>query len=277
MSYIFLRFPEFRDKALTLSYDDGSIYDRKLIEIMNKYGLKGTFNLNSGFFPEKENGFHLTKSEAVALYKNSGQEVALHGAKHMSLAEVDGALATNDVLSDRKCLEETFGVPVQGMAYANGSYNDHVVEILKNCGVRYARTIESTERFDIPSDWLRLPATCHHNHPDLMGLAKKFLEGPSSYYRSRQPKLFYLWGHSFEFNNNDNWQVIEEFAAYVGGRNDVWYATNGGICDYVEAYDRLRFGANGDFVYNPSAISVYVNYFDKQYIVPAGRTIKLEQ
>ena len=68
MSYIFLRFPEFRDKALTLSYDDGSIYDRKLIEIMNKYGLKGTFNLNSGFFPEKETGFHLTKREAVALY-----------------------------------------------------------------------------------------------------------------------------------------------------------------------------------------------------------------
>ena len=59
----------------------------------------------------------MTKSEAVELYKTSGQEVALHGAKHLSLAEVDSALATNDVLSDTKCLEETFGVPVQGMAY----------------------------------------------------------------------------------------------------------------------------------------------------------------
>lgn len=54
MSYIFLRFPEFKDKTLTLSYDDGAIYDRKLIEIMNKYGLKGTFNLNSGFLPRKK-------------------------------------------------------------------------------------------------------------------------------------------------------------------------------------------------------------------------------
>ena len=275
MSYIFLRFPGFKDKALTLSYDDGTIYDRKLIDIMNKNGLKGTFNLNSGFFAEKEGGFRLTKSEALKLYKKSGHEVSLHGAKHLSLAEVDSALATNDVLSDRKYLEETFGVPVQGMAYANGSYNDRVVQILKNCGVRYARTTETTERFDIPTDWLRLPATCHHNHPDLMGLAKKFLEENSSYYWSKRQKLFYLWGHSYEFNNNDNWQVIEEFAAYVGGRDDVWYATNGEICDYVEAYDRLRFGANGDFVYNPSAISVYLNYYDKQYVVPAGGTIKL--
>lgn len=76
-----------------------------------------------------------------------------------------------------------------------------------------------------------------------------------------------MWGHSYEFFDNDNWQVIENLAAYAGGRDDVWFATTGEICDYVEAYDRLRFGANGDFVYNPSAINVYLNYYDKQYVV----------
>ena len=100
-----------------------------------------------------------------------------------------------------------------------------------------------------------------------MALDIKFLEYTSSLYWAKQPKLFYLWGHSYEFFDNDNWQVIENLAAYAGGRDDVWFATTGEICDYVEAYDRLRFGANGDFVYNPSAINVYLNYYDKQYVV----------
>lgn len=56
MRYTMMRFPGFRRKALTLSYDDGVVNDRRLIEIMNKYGLKGTFNLNSGLFSEDGKG-----------------------------------------------------------------------------------------------------------------------------------------------------------------------------------------------------------------------------
>lgn len=38
-----------KKKAVTFSFDDGVTQDIRLIEIFNKYGLKGTFNLNSGF------------------------------------------------------------------------------------------------------------------------------------------------------------------------------------------------------------------------------------
>ena len=41
-------YPGWKKKALTFSYDDGQIYDRRLVEIFNRYGLKGTFHLNSG-------------------------------------------------------------------------------------------------------------------------------------------------------------------------------------------------------------------------------------
>ena len=37
-------------KALTFSYDDGVTQDKRLIKILNKYGLKCTFNINSGLF-----------------------------------------------------------------------------------------------------------------------------------------------------------------------------------------------------------------------------------
>ncbi len=276
MAYRFLLFPDFKDKALTLSYDDGVIYDKKLIEIMQKHGLKGTFNINSELFAQKTGERRMTKEEAIALYKEAGMEIALHGARHLSLAEVPSAMMVRDVAVDRENLEKLTGDLVQGMAYANGSYNDEVVDVLRKCGVKYCRTTISTEKFLIPTDWLKLPTTCHHKNPKLMELAKAFIEGGhGAYYWSVKNKLFYLWGHSYEFNDDNNWELIEEFAAYMGGRNDVWYATNMEIYNYVQAYNRLEFSCDGTFVYNPSAIDVYLDYMNKRVCVRAGERTEL--
>lgn len=280
MNQAYIRFPNFISKAVTLSYDDGVRQDKRLVKIMQKHGLKGTFNLSSGFLneqylPEATSG-HMSVREASELYLPAGMEVAAHGHKHLSLSKVAAAIATNDVITDRKTLESTFGVIVDGMAYANGAYNDQAVDILRNCGIKYARTTVSTESFALPEDWLRLPATCHHNNPRLMALAKQFVEWTErSYWWANAPQLFYLWGHSYEFDNNDNWHVIEEFADYIGGREDVWYATNGEIFDYLQACDRLRFSVDGTQIFNPSVIDVYLDLFGKKVVVPAGKTVKI--
>lgn len=120
--YAFLRFPEFKRKAVTLSYDDGTKYDEKFIEILNKFGLKATFNINSGLFYPDGDEKRMSASEAVLLYKNSGHEVAVHGAKHLSLAEVPPEVACRDIIEDRIALEKLFGKIIRGMAYANGLY-----------------------------------------------------------------------------------------------------------------------------------------------------------
>ena len=271
--YSFLRFPNFRLRALTLSYDDGVVYDKRLIEIMNKNGLKGTFNINSGFY-----GFarHLSREEAVALYKNSGHEVAVHGVKHLSLAEVDKSVVAWDVLADRRDHEQTYGTTVRGMAYANGSYSDEVVEVLKTCGIVYSRTVISTEKFDIPTDWLRLPATCHHKNPRLMELVDEFLdETPARHYWYERPRLFYLWGHSYEFNDNDNWEIIENFAEKIGNRENVWYATNIEIYDYVKAYESLVFSVDLTRVKNPSAQDVWLCVHGKNVLAKAGEETEI--
>ncbi|MBQ8186427.1 MAG: polysaccharide deacetylase family protein [Clostridia bacterium] len=277
MQYVYLRYPGFRSKALTLSYDDGVKWDRDLIEIMSRYGLKGTFNINSGLFGKNPGERRMTAEEILALYEPSGNEVAVHGVKHLSLTEVNSAIATDDVLTDRKNLEAMLSHPVRGMAYANGRYDDAVVEILRTCGIVYSRTTVSTERFDIPNDWLRLPATCHHNNPRLMELLDTFLaDNQSGYFWSRVPKLFYLWGHSYEFNDNGNWHVIEEFAKAAGNRDDVWYATNMEIYDYVKAYDSLIWSVSGDIVQNPTIHEIWLNYQGKEFTVPAGATVRLK-
>ena len=118
------------------------------------------------------------------------------------------------------------------MAYANGSYNGQVVEILKNCGIKYARITVATSKFDIPTDWLRMPSTCHHTANILDELTDEFLSlKEEGYFWRNSPKLFYLLGHSYEFNDNNNWEIIENFAKKVGNKDDLWYCTNGEVTE----------------------------------------------
>lgn len=257
---LWMRFPNGRAKALTLSYDDGVEQDAHLIDVMQKHGLKGTFNLNSGLFapegtvyPEGTIHRRMSRSQALALYKDSGMEVAVHGVTHPYLEQLSPVECTREVLLDRENLEREFGGIVRGMAYPYGTYNDSVVNCLKACGIAYARTVISSCTFQIPTDWLRLPATCHHKHPRLMELAKEFVEKTPG----GAPWLFYLWGHSYEFEANKNWNVIEKFAEYTGGKEDIWYATNLEIYDYIQAWNRLIFSANGTQVYNPTAYTLW--------------------
>ena len=275
MSSVFMRFPGGKEKALTLSYDDGVEQDAQLIEIMKRYGLKGTFNLNSGCYapegtkyPEGQIHRRMTRKQCIQLYQENGMEVAVHGLTHPFLERLPVNQCTYEVLQDRKNLEEDFGVIIRGMAYPFGTYNDNVVCTLRQCGIVYARTVESTERFDIPEDWLRLPATCHHNNPRLKEIAREFVESD----RNRAPKLFYLWGHSYEFEADNNWNVIEEFAQYIGGRDEIWYATNIEIYDYIHAYHQLITSTDGRQIYNPTVTTLFLEVNGESVSVAPGET-----
>ena len=196
-------------------------------------------------------------------------EIAVHSVTHPYLAMLPINLCTQEIMQDRASLEETFGCIVRGMAYPSNSYNDAVVTTLKQCGIAYARTTLETEQFLIPEDWLRLQPTCHHNNPNLMHLAHSFVQDE----KYEAPALFYLWGHSYEFDDNDNWSVIEEFAEYIGNRNEIWYATNIEIYDYVKAYRQLVFSMNEKIVYNPTDLTVYFQIESRQYCVTPGMNI----
>ena len=272
----YMRFPEGKTKALTLSYDDGVEQDIRLVDIMKKNGLRGTFNLNSGLYtpegyeyPEGTICRRMTKNQCVALFKDSGMEVAVHGLTHPFLEKLPNASCSYEVLQDRINLEKDFGVMVRGMAYPYGTYSEEVIDVLKQCGIVYSRTVMDTESFDIPADWLHLAATCHHNNPRLMELARNFAEANIE----KEPLLYYLWGHSHEFEKDDNWNVIESFSQYLGNREDIWYATNIEIYEYVEAYRRLIFSVDGSKVYNPSGMAMYLQNNSQIICVKPGETI----
>lgn len=272
-----MRFPGGRDRALTFSYDDGIVQDARLVGIFVKNGLKGTFNLNAGLVPAEEmtgGKRRLTMKQIVGLYPAAGMEVAIHGYTHPHLELMPAAQVTAELLHDREAFEAALGVPVCGMAYPYGSFNDTVIDCMKACGIKYSRTTVSTGGFGIPSDWLRLPATCHHNDERLFPLADHFVDaGPRP--ANNDPWLFYVWGHSYEFDDADNWERIETFAARVGGHNHIWYATNMDIYEYVSAWRSLTFTTDGTVVTNRSSIDLWGLADGKPVMIPAGRTTRL--
>lgn len=279
MASVFLRFPGGRAKALTLSYDDGVEQDIRLIEIMKKHGLRGTFNLNSGLYADEGTVYpkgqihrRMTERQVTETYGNSGQEVAVHALTHPFLEQLPVDMLVKEIIKDRENLEAQFGTIVRGMAYPFGTFSDDVVAALKYCGIVYSRTTISTNDFRIPQDWLRLTATCHHNSPELSSLADKFVNDQVT----RAPYLFYLWGHSYEFEANENWKVIEDFADHMGGRDDIWYATNIEIYDYIDAYNRLIFSVDGKRVKNPSGRKIWFEYSEKPIVIEAGATLEIK-
>lgn len=272
MKTIYKCFPGGRFKVLTMSYDDGREGDRKLVEIFNKYGIKGTFHLNSGLIEKYEPlisdayGGRIQRDEMVELYK--GHEVACHTFTHPTIERCPMSQVVMQVIEDRKELEKIFKYPVRGLSYPNGSYNEEIKSMLRHVGIEYSRTVGSSDNFAIPKDFYEWKATCHHNH-NLLKHADEFVGLSKKQYLY----MFYVWGHSFEFGRDNNWELMEEFCQKVGIREDTWYATNIQIVDYMKVCDNLQFSMEGDFVYNPSAQSAWISVDNIIYEIPGGKQV----
>ena len=279
MRYLFLRYPEGKTKAVTLSYDDGPAADRKMLEILNRYGVKCTFNFN-----EKQ---ALTTEETETLLLGRGHEIAVHGAEHRAPGcqfPVDGI---QDVLDGRRALERQFRRVIRGMAYPdsgirhfeNGTSYETVKRCLADLGIVYARTLGGdNDSFRLPEDWFAWTPTAHHNNPVLMDYVRRFTEMDVNgrYCADRWPRLFYLWGHSYEFDRDGSWNLLEDFCRAISGREDTWYATNMEIYEYVTAFRALVRSADGSIVYNPAVTTVWFDRDGELCTVDPGETVYLD-
>lgn len=220
-----------KKKAVTFSFDDGVKQDIRTIEILNKYGLKATFNLNSGLLGlmggEDNWGARHDKvpaSKVKEIYQ--GHEIAVHTLTHPNLTTLDKETIIRQVELDRKALEELCGYEIIGMAYPCGGVNndDRVAEIIrKNTPIRYSRTITSTHNFDLQENLLRFNPTVYYMEKEkTQTLIDEFLAKDTD-----EPQLFYFWGHTYEFDrNNGSWEEFEDICKKLAGRDDIFYGTN---------------------------------------------------
>lgn len=221
-------------KFLTFSFDDGIEDDVRIVEIMNRYGLKGTFNLNSGNrtlasswkYCDEKDVRHLNYFDYPNLY--DGHEIAGHSYTHPHLEQLDKATLDNEIRLDKKILEFLYQCKVRGMAYPFGTYNQDVLTALEENGIEYCRTTKATYKFDLPEQPLIWHPTCHFRDSQRGRLAEEFLKA-----ESQDDLLFYIWGHSYELVTEDDWKAFEDFCATISGHEDVCYCTNIEILDYM--------------------------------------------
>lgn len=283
MVYRFLRFPGGKSKAVTFSYDDLFRGDLRLAQTFSAHGLKGTFNINSSTLGREK---HLSPEEVREYILDRGHEVAVHGKAHRGNGAQRPIEGIRDALDGRLELEETFGRIIRGFAYpdmglglmCNGGDREEIKTYLRQLDLVYARSARSQgENFALPEDWMDWHPTAHHKDPKLFEKVRKFLdmEVDSLYRSSRYPRLLFIWGHSFEFDRDGNWDLLEEICRTLGGQKDLWYATNIEIFEYVQAFRRLVFSADGRRIYNPTLMKLWFDVDGKGYGIEPGETLVL--
>ncbi len=283
MKYRYIRFPEGKGKAVTFSYDDGRRYDIRLAEIFNKYGVKGTFNVCGGFIGDPN---RLSVEEMKTLFLDKGHEIACHGFEHVAPGMLRPFEGVQEYIDDRKAVEKATGKIIRGLAYpnsgithlGNGATYENIRRYLTDLGFMYARSLAGdNNRFRLPGDWFNWVPTMHHDNENSLAWAQEFVDADMKkpYFASRFPRLLYIWGHSFEFENKNNWEHIEDILKIVANREDTWYATNIEIREYVQAYDRLVFTADSKTVYNPTLIDVWFEQENGLFCVRSGETVSL--
>lgn len=263
--------PEGLAKAVTFSYDDGTVSDRKLVELFNTYGLKGSFNLNSGKFGKVETWdrvySYIDSNEVSTLYE--GHEVCSHSVNHPNLKNQTASYIIAEVGPDREVLESLTGYEITGFAYPFGTYDNMLFDTLTELRILYARRGGENHKFNLPTKFLMWKLTAHHSSAtnDL----NEFLLLPKD-----SMSLFSVWGHSWELEDdeeNNNWEYMEGFLSEIGGREDIYSATLGEIYRYVTACEEVVFGEDG-LVSNASGRTVWLNHDGEAVRIDAGEVFQ---
>ena len=262
-----LAWPEWRYKALTFSYDDGTVHDRKLVEIFNRYGMKATFHLPSGRLCDDR---HVAPEELTKLY--AGHEIAGHGRNHKNLVNLPPAEQKSEVAEDCAELSRLAGYPVRGFAYPYAKSSPEAARALRENGVAYGRICTATGDFRLPDDFLFWRPTAHSRWTDLDAIARR--------YRDYKPwggvvSLCYIWGHSYEFNLDSNWETIENFCRELGGKPDIWYAANLEIFRYLTAFRKLKCSMDCSRIENPTAETLFFFANGQKVKLAPGETMLL--
>ncbi len=260
-----IRFPNGKSRAVTFSFDDGKIQDRQLVNLFNKYNVKATFHLNSGKFGRED---YISAEEVKSLYK--GHEISCHTVSHPFPSSLTDRQMISELYDDRRCLESLSGYPVRGLSYPYGEYFDKFIDAAVFSGLEYSRTVQSTYGFTLPAEFMKWHPTCHQS--EVEKLVGKFFEKDDHV----RIKLFYIWGHSYEFDRDNTWEYMENLLKGLSGKDDVWYATNIEIKDYLTAARNLTVTLDGSALYNRYGIPVYVENNNQIIKINPGESVSIK-
>lgn len=261
-------FPRGLSKCVLMSFDDGNKRDLQTAEIMEQYGIKGTFHINSGCIGKVD---YLTACEIKEISKQN--EIAVHTVNHINITSCPFMRAVQEIVQDKAALEELTGKIIRGMAFPFGKSNEIVENVMPQLGFEYARKSVTLKSLVNQSSFFRWTPTCHIEQ-DALDLAKKLVANDWINIKGNSGVLF-LMDHSCQLKDYKLKQLFIEFCKLVGNREDIWYATCIEYVDYINAIKHLQYSHLFTRVYNPSAIDVWIMVDDHPVKIESGNTIEL--
>lgn len=201
-------------RIVTMSFDDGIQDDRRLVTLLNRYGCRATFFLNSAFDDEtppfQDEGatvYHLAPHEMQTLYQ--GHEIGAHTHSHPFLTALSDAEIRDQLRQNIDLLTKWFGVKPVGFAYTYGVYDERVIRLVKEQGFAYARTITNTHSF-VPqtTHLLELHPTVWLSDPNRDEIVHRFLQ-------SQDDGILHIWGHSYELTGHQKWDAFEQLLQVI--------------------------------------------------------------
>lgn len=245
-----------------MSFDDGYREDEKLIGIFDRFGIRGTFHINSGLLYRD---MRVDDDEVARIYKN--HEISAHGFTHANFDELTDAEISDELEKDCEKLKALSGRVIRGLSYPNGKTSEKAIPIAEKLGIVYSRTTVSTSEFEIPENFLYWHPTCHHLRSE--EATERFLESTVG------GELLCIWGHSVEFEMNDNWNLIEKVSKRLGNSPDVWSATCIEFYDYVSAFRALRISEDEKTIKNPTDTDIWLTADGETLCIKKGETIHI--
>lgn len=219
-------YPGGKPKAFSVSYDDGVLQDARFVELCNRYGIKGSFNLNSELMRREFEWAHesgmvvkrLPPETVLRLY--DGHEAASHSLTHPYFENAGREFILREMGEDRENLERLLGREVRGFAAPFSYWSDTMADCARACGFEYARISEESLSYEPPGDFYHWRAGIFHLRPELEDFVEGFLE------TDQDLALCQIVGHSYDLDAERMWERMEAIFQRVSRRPDVAFMTN---------------------------------------------------
>ncbi len=217
-------------KYFTMSFDDGTYEDEKMIALLKKYGVKASFCINTGLMDGNDvievagNWTRMSFDHAKENKVYEGFDIISHGYRHKELTFLSDDEIISEIKNDAAKIKELTGVSTVGFAYPGGTayYNAYITDVmLRNTDVKFARDTADTYSFLLPSNFMAWHPTCSILDDRLLSLAEEFLSAEAT-----EDMLFYAWDHPWAITAFNAWDKTERLLKMLAESDDVVFVTN---------------------------------------------------
>ena len=263
-------YPGGKHKAFNITYDDGVMQDIPFVALLNRYGLKGTFNLNSRLMEEQFAWIHpngmevkrLSPDMAYRLY--DGHEIASHTLTHPYMEHLHGEDLERQLREDKAALEALFSREVRGFAVPFSYYSEEIARCAENCGFEYARTSEFSGVYTPCRERYYWKTGFYHIEPGLTDYVAGFLN------TKEELAVCQIVGHSYDLDAENLWGTMELICAAAAGQTDIWSCTNLELVRYLRAMEKCVLTEKS--IFNPTDTVLWFENAGTRIELTPGKT-----